>query len=35
MAPLTMAGSWGLSIAAKVPGELETVVGKITFRVTP
>jgi len=35
MAPLTMAGSWFLSIAAKVPGEPETVVGKIIFRVTP
>lgn len=35
MAPLTMAGSWLLSIAAKVPGESETVVGKINFRVTP
>jgi hypothetical protein len=35
MAPLTMAGSWFLSIAAKVPGESETVVGRINFRVTP
>jgi hypothetical protein len=35
MAPLTMAGSWFLSISAKVPGEPETVVGKINFRVTP
>jgi hypothetical protein len=35
MAPLTMAGNWFLSIAAKVPGEPETVVGKIIFRVTP
>jgi YtkA-like protein len=35
MAPLTMAGSWFLSIAAKIPGEPETVVGKINFRVTP
>lgn len=35
MAPLTMAGSWFLSISAKVPGESETVVGKIIFRVTP
>ena len=34
-APLTMVGNWFLSIAAKVPGEPETVVGKITFRVTP
>jgi YtkA-like protein len=35
MAPLTMAGSWFLSIAAKVPGEPETVVGKIIFQVNP
>ena len=34
-APLTMAGSWFLSIAAKVPSETEIVVGKIIFRVTP
>jgi YtkA-like len=34
-APLTMVGSWFLSIAAKVPGEPEMVVGKITFRVVP
>jgi hypothetical protein len=34
-APLTMPGSWFLSIAAKVPGEPDTVVGKIMFRVTP
>jgi hypothetical protein len=34
-APLTMAGNWFLSIAAKVPGEPETVAAKITFRVTP
>ncbi len=34
-APLTMAGNWYLSIAAKVPGEPETVVGKISFRVIP
>jgi hypothetical protein len=34
-APLTMAGSWFLSIAAKVKGEPETVVGKIIFRVIP
>ena len=32
MAPLTMVGSWFLSIAAKVPGEPETVVGKIIFQ---
>jgi hypothetical protein len=30
---LSMAGQWLLSIAAKVQGEPETVVGKITFRV--
>jgi hypothetical protein len=29
---LSMAGRWLLSIAAKVQGEAETVVGKITFR---
>ena len=34
-APLTMAGPWLLSIAAKVQGEPEIVVGKIYFRVTP
>ena len=34
-APLTMAGSWLLSIEAKVQGEPEIVVGKINFRVTP
>lgn len=33
-AELSMAGSWLLSIAAKVQGEPETVVGKITFRAT-
>ena len=31
---LGMAGRWLLSIAAKVQGEPETVVGKITFRAT-
>jgi YtkA-like len=31
---LSMQGRWLLSIAAKVQGELETVVGKITFRAT-
>lgn len=31
---LAMAGRWLLSIAAKVQGEPETVVGKITFRAT-
>src|SRR5437016_17838 len=29
---LSMAGRWLLSIAAKVQGEPETVVGKVTFR---
>jgi YtkA-like len=33
-ADLTMAGRWLLSIAAKVQGEPDTIVGKITFRVT-
>ena len=33
-AELSMAGRWLLSIAAKVQGEPETVVGKITFRAT-
>jgi len=31
---LSMAGRWLLSVAAKVQGEPETVVGKITFRAT-
>jgi hypothetical protein len=31
---LSMAGRWLLSIAAKVQGEADTVVGKITFRAT-
>ena len=31
---LSMAGRWLLSIAAKVQGEPETVVGKIIFRAT-
>jgi hypothetical protein len=31
---LSMAGRWLLSIAAKVQGEAETVVGKITFLAT-
>jgi hypothetical protein len=31
---LGMAGRWLLSIAAKVQGEPETIVGKITFRAT-
>ena len=33
-APLTMAGRWLLTISAKVPGEPDSVVGKITFRAT-
>ena len=32
---LPMAGRWLLSIAAKVQGEPETVVGKITYTVMP
>jgi YtkA-like protein len=31
---LSMAGRWLLSIAAKVQGEPETVIGKVTFRAT-
>jgi len=31
---LSMAGRWLLSLAAKVQGEPETVVGKVTFRAT-
>jgi hypothetical protein len=31
---LSMVGQWLLSIAAKVQGEPETVVGKVTFRAT-
>jgi len=31
---LSMTGQWLLSIAAKVQGELETVIGKVTFRAT-
>jgi hypothetical protein len=31
---LSMAGQWLLSVAAKVQGEPETVVGKVTFRAT-
>jgi hypothetical protein len=31
---LPMAGRWLFSIAAKVQGESETVIGKITFRAT-
>ena len=32
-APLMMEGQWLLSIAAKVQGEAETVIGKVTFNV--
>jgi hypothetical protein len=31
---LSMTGRWLLSIAAKVQGEPETVIGKVTFRAT-
>ena len=31
---LSMVGQWLLSLAAKVQGEPETVVGKVTFRAT-
>jgi hypothetical protein len=31
---LSMTGRWLLSVAAKVQGEPETVVGKVTFRAT-
>jgi hypothetical protein len=31
---ISMAGRWLLSISAKVQGEPETVVGKVTFRAT-
>jgi hypothetical protein len=31
---LSMAGRWLLSVAVKVQGEPETVVGKVTFRAT-
>ena len=34
MADLSMPGRWLLSVATKVQGEPETVVGKITFRAT-
>jgi hypothetical protein len=34
-ANLPMAGHWLLSIAAKVQGEPETVVGKVNYTVTP
>jgi len=30
-----MAGRWQLSIAAKVQGEPETIVGKVTYTVSP
>ena len=33
-APLTMTGRWLLTITAKVQGEPETVLGKLTFTVT-
>lgn len=33
-ADLSMAGRWQLSVAAKVQGEPETVVGKVTFKVS-
>jgi hypothetical protein len=33
-APLTMTGRWLLTISAKVQGEPETVLGKLTFKVT-
>jgi hypothetical protein len=33
-ADLSMAGRWQLSIAAKVQGEPETVLGKVVFKVT-
>src|SRR5260370_40602094 len=32
-APLTMVGRWLLTVSAKVQGEPETVVGKLTFKV--
>ena len=32
-APLTMAGRWLLTVSAKVQGEPDTVIGKITFKV--
>ena len=31
---LSMQGRWLMSIAAKVQGEPETVIGKVTFRAT-
>jgi len=34
-APMTMAGGWTLSLAAKVPGEPEMVPGTIRLRVVP
>ena len=33
-APLTMTGRWLLTISANVQGEPETVLGKLTFKVT-
>jgi hypothetical protein len=32
-APLTMAGRWLLTVSAKVQGEPDTVIGRITFKV--
>ena len=32
-APLTMAGRWLLTVTAKVQGEPDTLIGKITFKV--
>src|SRR5262249_31855492 len=34
-APMTMAGGWTLSLAAKVPGEPEMVTGTISLHVIP
>ena len=34
-AKLTMEGSWALSLAAKVPGEAETVKGKLIIKAVP
>ena len=31
---ISMAGDWVLTLSAKVPGETETVTGKVTFKVT-
>ena len=32
---LTMEGNWALSLAAKVPGEAETVKGKLIVKAVP